>query len=357
MGLKQTIKGWFTKQSRVDLTGNWQSRSINGLYTANNKDLNKIATKVNEIENVINNLPPPTPPVDLTEYAKKNIDNDFVNQSIKGNSPYLQFKAANGVRVGYTGNPSAANNNIETKAEHGDYYASARENVVLNPTNGNAIYSKAPTDDTHVANKAYVDQQINTADQSLKGLIQAVKNKADNLENEMLNVPKLAGLNSFTGTNTFGTHVIIGNNDAKYVDPNYTPVNDGEFASKRYVDQNVSGKFSDMGGYNKAWSWIKGDHIANKIWVYTNIETSLTINIPPKLQGKNLKILLNISCMDPENIPTPIGFSRVVSVNNSTNSYAINLVPFRVISHYDYNVGSSGTFTGRVLYDYVIVEV
>lgn len=243
MGLKQTIKGWFTKQSKVNLTGNWQSRSINGLYTANNKDLNKIATKVNEIENVINNLPPPTPPVDLSEYAKKNIDNDFVNQSIKGDAPYLQFKAANGVRVGYTGNPSAANNNIETKAEHGDYYLSARENVVLNPTNGNAIYSKTPTDNNEITNKAYVDQQITTADQSLKGLIQTVKNKADNLENEMLNVPKLAGLNSFTGTNTFGTHVIIGNNDAKYVDPNYVPTNDGEFASKKYVDQNSGGTF------------------------------------------------------------------------------------------------------------------
>lgn len=103
------------------------------------------------VDNAIANIPTP-PAIDLTQYAKKAEDNNFVNQSIKDNTPYLSFRHfADGSRYGYIGNETINNQNVVVNAEKADLELKATGRVICN---------KVPTNDSDIANKAYVDSRV-----------------------------------------------------------------------------------------------------------------------------------------------------------------------------------------------------
>lgn len=274
--------------------------------------------------------------------AYKNKDNDFVNQSIRGDVPYLSFKAANGVRVAYVGNPSASNNDIETKSEHGNNYVSARDNVYLNPINGNAIYNKAPTADNHVVNKKYVDDKVGSGGGNV------------NLDN----VPKLVGDNRFEGNNHFEGLTTIGANVtisgyAGYIDPNTVIQYDFEFANKKYVDSKMN---ISLGGSFQNALWNKYDLVSDTIWKYELNVSYFNIPIPVELQGKNIRIHFTIGGVEQGTNVTPVGMTLQGEYSNVSSQVSFSVNQVTILSPFDYNPGTTGNFPLKTSVTWIIIE-
>lgn len=146
------IKDWFTRKSKVKLAVDKPKTILYDLY-ANSKENNDIYLKLQEIENTLNNIPAIP---DLRDYAKKNENNNFKPQSFVSDTPWINFKFRNNQ---IAGSIHGYNDRFEVKANTENLELKSPKDVVLLPT-GNAIYQKTPTDNTHIVNKKYVDDEI-----------------------------------------------------------------------------------------------------------------------------------------------------------------------------------------------------
>lgn len=231
------IKGWFSKQSKI--TPPKKTSLLFDLY-GERQEYEYLKAKIAEIENVINNLPPPTPLPDLSNYAVKNANNNFTaNQSISGNTAYLEFKQG-AVRKGYIGKSSERADDVEVRAETNSLKLGAKHNIILETGTGyNTLLDKQPTANNHVVNKQYVDTKIR---QEIDAIPPSSGVDTTNLAK--LNETNIfTGLNSFNGNVLFGDVVGIGNVIA-YGNADYEPVEDGELISKYYLNQQLNNIFS-----------------------------------------------------------------------------------------------------------------
>lgn len=128
--------------------------------TENEQLETKLDTKIQTNINKITQLETNYNALNASNIAYKNKNNEFVNQTIKGSTAFVEFRRENNQRNGYIGKSSSNSNNIEINAETNNLNLKANIDINLDPL-GNATYSKAPTKDNHIANKKYVDTLIN----------------------------------------------------------------------------------------------------------------------------------------------------------------------------------------------------
>lgn len=97
----------------------------------------------------------------ISTLAYTNKTNIFTqNQQIRGNTAFIQFNNGN-TRVGYVGKPSSTTNDVEFRADTNSLKLSAKHNIILDTGAGyEVLSSRAPTSDSAVANKKYVDDKV-----------------------------------------------------------------------------------------------------------------------------------------------------------------------------------------------------
>lgn len=350
MSIKDKVKSWFSKTKAIQVRPSGTQSSLNGLYVANNKDLTTVINKVNEIENALNNLPN-APNIDLTDYAKKNEDNEFVTQHIKGDSAYIGFKKTNGDRKGYIGVASSTSNDISITAQTNSLILQANHNISLNVGNNYAAtYDKAPTANNHIANKKYIDDRINA--------IPPV---------DLSNVAKVNEDNVFlnTTTNIFGytqtNENAIFRKKAVYEDTNYLPVNDNEFANKKYVDSKVvTGQNIYYGKGESNYNMYKEDipQLSTTAWKYTSTG-NVDIYVPDKFNNKRCLVIINAYQLSNINSITFATCSETIKCEEITVSqgYFTTSTKLNYLATSDIHQGAAGSFTGKVYFNYIIVEV
>lgn len=310
MGVIEKIKGWFSKKSPpLDIPSKGIG-NISGLYIPKNSDIQKIGKKVNEIQEVIDNLPPVP---DLSEYAKKNENNSFVPQSITGATPWMNFKFTNGK---IAGSIQGYNDKFEVKGNYENLVLKSPKNVILEPTQ-NAIYEKAPTENNHIANKEYVDNtisQINLSD---------YYNKSE-----------------------------VDNKDA-------TTLND----AKSYTDSEIakipSGGVRLYDGTKHINLTLRKLHLFSN-WYKYSIQESLVFDIPPKFRGKKFVVVFVITQLT--NLKGALfstGCTYMTGVMSSNNTQTGDTATFwgDIFSTTDLYPGNTGDFYGSCGYMYRIIGV
>lgn len=323
MGVIEKIKGWFSKKSPpLDIPSSGVGNLV-GLYVPKYDDIKKISNKVNEIQDVIDNLPPPTPTPDLSEYAKKNENNSFVPQSIVGGTPWMNFKFTNGK---IAGSIQGYNDKFEVKGNYENLVLKSPKNVVLEPTQ-NAIYEKAPTENNHIANKEYVDSEI-------------------------AKIPPV-DLSDYYNKSE------VDNKDT-------TTLND----AKNYTDSEIA-KIPTGGGGIKLYSWsgrknasiTKRDYFRGfQYWIPTG--TTIQVSVPTELRNKKLLIAYSNFYIVNPSVPNTQYQNKTINSNVwnystiTTSSVATIDLTQEIVDLKDIWVGNVGSFAAELEYRiYVIGEI
>lgn len=219
------LKGWFSKKvGDVELN---KTSNLNPIGVARKVDIKNLIKQIEKLKNEIDNFQPPTidttnfarvdqentftktntfnnivvvneptndnnvankkyvdkkisqeidkiPPLDLSNFAEKNKDNVFVNQSINDNTPFIKFenKTENEV-YGYIGNLTISNNLMSIKGENGIELKSENKPITITggstkingPTTidslnvGSGWITSMDSRDDALVNKRYVDSK------------------------------------------------------------------------------------------------------------------------------------------------------------------------------------------------------
>lgn len=335
------IKNWFTKKSKVVLKEPKQTTRLFSLY-GETIDLTRVKNKIAEIENTLNNLPElpdlsayytktetdnkfyDKTEIDAIPFAKTNVNNNFVNQAIKGNTAFLEFRKQNNDRKGYIGIEENTSQDIHLRAETNSLFLRAQHDIYITPVR-NAIYNKQPVEDNHITNKKYVDDKFASIPQP-----------------DLSNLAKLNDPNNFMGNiNLFGnTAGVVGfSGKAQYTDGNYVPVEGNEFANKGYVDQRTKPTYGNITTFGSSHTFTKYDILSN-LYKYTTTSRVVVTNGTYLVTTYNLSISANNRQVNYQN---SIDQSNCLIIRVTDNYLNI---PVNVVSKIDLKPGSTGTFTG-----------
>lgn len=290
------------------------------------------------------------PSVDLTNYALKNANNNFVTQNIKDNAAFLGFvRLANNQRVGYVGKSSSTTNDIELRAETNSLNIVAKHNINLRPgENYNVISEKIPTANNHVTNKAYVDNAIANITPPSVDLTDVVKtNESANLMGDLYFFGNENGYVGYAGR-------------AQYSNASYEPSDDNEFAPKGYVDKKLNGLIR-TGALRKGvyLDWVKSD-IVSKLYNYKLVEDQkVEIIIPNNLVGRNVAIYLFVSSVEGSGVQRTLFEGTLAAyayISNVNATYDLPLENINLITTIDLKPGASGQFNTMTRFEGIIVE-
>lgn len=349
-----SILNWFRKSKNVDQDFKPTS-NINGIGVARISDVKQLIKEIEKkatkeyVDNAIENIAPP-PSVDLTNYALKNANNNFVTQNIKDNAAFLGFvRSQNNQRVGYVGKSSSTTNDIELRAETNSLNIVAKHNINLRSGDGyNVINDKAPTANNHVANKGYVDNAIANITPPSVDLSNVVKtNESANLMGDLYFFGNENGYVGYAGR-------------AQYSNASYEPSDDNEFAPKGYVDKKLNGLIR-TGALRKGvyLDWVKSD-IVSKLYNYKLVEDQkVEITIPNNLVGRNVAIYLFVSSVEGSGVQRTLFEGTLTAyayISNVNATYDLPLENINLITTIDLKPGSSGQFNTMTRFEGIIIE-
>lgn len=202
---------------KIDQVDNKVDQVDNKVSQVDNK-VDQLTTKVNQNTNDIERI-------DVDNLAKKNVNNNFsVNQTIKTNTPFIEFRDLENDRYGYVGNETISNENLVIKAERGDLELKAKNKVKVDQT---------PVNNVDVVNKKYVDDQIANITPPEVDLSNFAKLSGEN--NLFTNVQNFNSTANFNSTiNMSFLPVVQRNNQA------VLPEGDWQLTPKKYVDDQVN---------------------------------------------------------------------------------------------------------------------
>lgn len=320
MGVLKKIKGWFTKQSPPISAPTKGLGNLAGLYIPKEGDIKKLSNKVNDLQSAIDNLPPPTPAPDLSEYAKKNENNSFVPQSIVGATPWVNFKFANGK---IAGSIQGYDDRFEVKGNYENLVLKSPKNVVLDPTQ-NAVYEKAPTADNHLVNKKYAyelwENAVNQATQADSIMLDTAKRYTDD------EIAKLGGAD----LSKFYTKDEV---DRIVQDYTYTQSN---FGDSMQLD-------------------VRKFHISNDVFSY--YIPNFTLPVPNAIRGRNGWVIIKINGVKNNNTQSWATVSLLCMKWIGRNDANINVIGGTSLSLQDILVGSVGQFRATVSFDAIWLGV
>lgn len=343
MGIKDKIKKLLrivVPEPKQDITHN-----INALGVARVTDIKSILSSLKIIKQVIDTIPDfnnyytksqtynrDEIDASLSQVAKVNIKNNFVNQAIKGNTAFLEFRKQNNDRKGYIGIEENTSQDIHLRAETNSLFLRAQHDIHITPVR-NAIYNKQPVEDNHITNKKYVDDKFASIPQP-----------------DLSNVAKLDTPNNFTNANVFGNHLPKSYDDSgnalipqfpvdlvtkKYVDDKvFIPL----YTSKSFSERKSISKYAFMGGYKYRFGLT--------LELGSNIGTFLVIAKPLSIYSGNKDRYANYSN----------GFSTQQNTQIIYRNFGRVNIDCEFMSSTDLNVGGS-THTGEVNVDVTIIRL
>lgn len=327
MSVLKKIKGWFTKQSPPISVPTKGLGNLAGLYIPKEGDIKKLSNKVNDLQSAIDNLPPPTPAPDLSEYAKKNENNSFVPQSIVGATPWVNFKFANGK---IAGSIQGYDDRFEVKGNYENLVLKSPKNVVLDPTQ-NAVYEKAPTADNHLVNKKYAyelwENAVNQATQADSIMLDTAKRYTDD------EIAKLGGADL------------------------------SKFYTKDEVDRMIQNAIDKSTGHITTYSskfnyttlYCEKIHITNNLYGYW--VNQLTLSIPDRMKGRSGWVIIKFNSIENKQAKKE-AFTSIVSMDTFNDiSTSVKFNGRIGIAQEDLLVGSTGGFNATVGYDIIWLGV
>lgn len=322
MGVIEKIKGWFSKKSPpLDIPSSGVGNLV-GLYVPKYDDIKKISNKVNEIQDVIDNLPPPTPTPDLSDYARLSQVNTFKRaQIIQETNPYINLMNQNGVSVGILGKSKSGNNDVDLESKFGSANVKAAHQVILSAgRNYGVVMNGEIKQNNHVVNKEYVDKAI-------------------------AKIPPVDLSNYYNKSE-------VDNRDT-------TTLND----AKSYTDSEIA-KIPTSGGKietitfdsdNNSISIFK-KHILSGWYKYL-VNSAINIHIPTSFKSKKFIVVCLIRILSSGNHSfQPNQFGIYLTTRDSLNRFLI-FPDIELFSEEDLNPGASGNFNGEVSYKFTLIGV
>lgn len=319
MGVIEKIKGWFSKKSPpLDIPSKGIG-NISGLYIPKNSDIQKIGKKVNEIQEVIDNLPPVP---DLSDYARLSQVNTFKRaQIIQETNPYINLVNQNGVSVGVLGKSKSGNNDVDLESKFGSANVKAAQQVILSAgRNYGIVMSGEIKQNNHVVNKEYVDKAI-------------------------AKIPQVDLSNYYNKSE-------VDNKDA-------TTLND----AKSYTDSEIA-KIPTGGGKIETITFDSSNHSISIFkkhilsgWYKYLINSAININIPTSFKSKKFLVVCMIRILSSGNHSfQPNQFGVYLTTRDSLSRFLI-FPDIELFSEEDLNPGASGNFNGEVSYKFTLVGV
>lgn len=349
---------WFKKQKNKAKTN---TSNINSLGIARISDLKAVTgsitaidQKIDDLNNRLDNLPAIP---NLTDYAKKNEDNEFVTQHIKGDSAYVGFKKQNGDRKGYIGVATHNSNDVAVVAQSNSLLLQANHNISLSVGNNYAAtYSKVPTGNDHITNKKYVDDQlvpINNSIQTITTNVTGIDNRVVDIENDF---GAKSGNNMWTGANHYTGELRYTRIPRMF---NAEPItHDLEFTTKKYVDDRIPTRIPAIEKqiFLNQLAFSKNDvipaslNVQHNLWFYLIKDFSFNVDGLTNFNNKQVVFNVTIDQFSVGGIWKPYNAviaSGVATVNGS-GRLNISVKAFSFVYHWDMNIGQSGDFRNNL---------